>query len=150
MSDSFPFHYWPRAPNRHNQQFSRTKSLPIDLSDCGQEFSHREHPRDDHAFLSNKYTYSRDLKRRINGFHSINNNDAHHCSSGMLKLEEESQIELRDDTSEHCKNFSKTKIIHQHGTNLEQSEVLVDEQFAKVIITGLWWSYTIFFYSFSY
>ena len=130
MSDSFPFHFWTRAPNRRHQLFNRTKSLPIDLSECGQDNISREDSRDDQMLLSNKYTYTRDnnLKRRINGFHN-NNHENHHGSSGMLKLVEDNKGELSEDKSEHSTDLSHAE---PHGTNIMHSETLVDEQCAKV------------------
>jgi hypothetical protein len=130
MSDSFPFHFWTRAPNQRHQLFNRTKSLPIDLSECGQDNISREDSRDDQMLLSNKYTYTRDnhLKRRINGFHN-NNHENHHGSSGMLKLVEDNKGELSEDKSEHSTDLSHAE---PHGTNIMHSETLVDEQCAKV------------------
>ena len=123
MSDSFPLHFWTRAPNRRNQLFNRTKSLPLDLSECGQDYFCREHSRDDHMLLSNKYTYLRDnqVKRRINGLH--HNHHEHHGSSGMLKLVEDNKGELSEDDSKHSAS-TNGDIMH--------SDDLVDEQCAKV------------------
>ncbi len=127
MSDSFPFHHWTRAPNRRNQLFNRTKSLPIDLSECGQDYFCREHSRDDHMLLTNKYTYTRDnhLKRRINGIHN-NNHENHHGSCGMLKLVEDNKEELSE---EHSTDLSHAE---SRDTNIMHNEPLLDEQCAKV------------------
>ena len=129
MSDSFPFHHWTRVPNTRTV-FNRTKSLPIDLSECGQDNICREHSRDDHMLLSNKYTYTRDthIKRRTNGFHN-NNKETHHGSCGMLKLVEDNKGELSEVRAERSKSLSHEE---SHGTNIMQNEALVDEQCAKV------------------
>ena len=130
MSDSFPFHHWTRAPHRRIL-FNRTKSLPIDLSECGQDNICREHSRDDHMLLSNKYTYIRDShsKRRVNGFHNNNHENNNHGSCGMLKLDEDNKGELSEVKSEPCKDLSH---VESHGTNIVQTDAIVDEQCAKV------------------
>ena len=131
MSDSFPLHYWPRSPNRRNQLFNRTKSLPIDLSECGHDYFCREHSRDDHMLLSNKHTHSRDnhVRRRMNGFH--HNGHEYHNSCGMLKLAEDNKEELNEHKSKQSTRLSHSE---QHDTNgdIMHSDALLDEQCAKV------------------
>jgi hypothetical protein len=81
--------------------------------------------------LSNKYTYIRDnhSKRRVNGFHNNNHENNNHGSCGMLKLDEDNNGELSEVKSEPCKDLSH---VESHGTNIVQTDAIVDEQCAKV------------------
>ncbi|XP_028417034.1 uncharacterized protein LOC114541255 [Dendronephthya gigantea] len=133
LSDSFPFQYWTRMSNQRSQLFSRTKSLPVDLSECGRDYLCRDHSRDDHMLLTNKYIYTRDhMKRRTNGFH--NNHKENHTSCGMLKLVEDNKGELRAESNSQGGNDLPLSHAVPHDTNgdIMHNDDLLERQCAKM------------------
>ena len=119
--------------NQRSQLFNRTKSLPVDLSECGRDYLCRDHSRDDHMLLTNKYMYTRDnhMKRRTNGFHITHKEN--HTSCGMLKLVEDNKGELSESNLQRG-NDSPLSNTEPHDTNgdIMHNDELLDRQCAKV------------------